>query len=1147
MPRATLIQQFILLGIVLGCLLEQSVDCVTYYVRADNGSCNVSGNVLNPCFSLHQLNRTMLSKRNEVKVLFLQDHHFIPIPYVFKAFHVRRLILQPWNSSRAVEIVCQHRSSFKFKNVTSVTIRSLTFASCGPKPTITHLTQNRGSRKLSMKIIGCTFRGNTNAIMAYNIREIFIQGCTFDSNFGGFGGAIYYETDYFKDIIGNLTITDTVFTRNRAKKDGGAICSLYAAIKIMRSSFISNAAGSKGGAVYNRGSPFSCANCSFMGNSADESGGAIHHYSDYDSSLTDGSTFMHNKVKSGKGGAIYCERFESFYSSKILIVTEAGTADNNTALHGGFAYLSNCWLTLDVTVFNFTNNQALEGGVVYLESSSVLYFISGIFKVINNRAEKSGGGLFLSDSSRMEIDCETILFKNNSVTATDGKGGAVYFLDSSYDCESILPLSCSISYIYFYLPENHKTLVFRDNHATQGSVIYGGLFDRCISTTDFNPTDNSTGIDKIDVIAEYEHTPLAITSDPVKICLCNDQNQPLCVIREINQTKMRGEVISICLAAVDQNEAAKDSVIRASYNEVKAQLDKGESAREIGNSCSRFQYHIYTVETSATLILRSDGPCINSQLSLLTTNIDVVPCAQGFEQSEDRCVCDRRLSHIVTNCDIDTMSVQKQGNFWLRYDEMYLRISLNCPLDYCEVTHGSISLSLPDEQCANNRGGVLCGSCQQNFSMELGGSKCLRCDGKSRYAFTWMLAGFVIAGVALVALLLTCKLTTSVGDINGLIFYANIISVSGLMSLSKCSIHPVLRVFISWINLDLGIESCFYPGLDMYEKTWLQFVFPLYIWLLVAAITIASYYSSTAMRIFGRNNIAILATLFLLSYMKILKTITTALAFSEILRGEADDVTDALVAYTVWTHDGSVEYVKGKHIYLFVTASLFLVLLFLPYTLVLTLGQFLRSMRPRRGLRWVRSTAFVSIMDAYHAPYQRKHRYWTGFMLLTRCALLIAFATNFKEAALLSNMYATNIAVIAILIIRANISDVYKNSRIEKLELSFLLNLAILAATVYYLEGRGEDSCKCLTASLSVSLVTFAAILAYHAHLQVRTKEWYRSIRGHLLTKRQARRRHGLQEELAVETETTNVNNKKLPTTSVLSVLQLREPLLENT
>ena len=33
-------------------------------------------------------------------------------------------------------------------------------------------------------------------------------------------------------------------------------------------------------------------------------------------------------------------------------------------------------------------------------------------------------------------------------------------------------------------------------------------------------------------------------------------------------------------------------------------------------------------------------------------------------------------------------------------------------------------------------------------------------------------------------------------------------------------------------------------------------------------------------------------------------------------------------------------------------------------------------------------------LDAYHAPYNRNHRYWTGLLLLVHCALSLTFALN---------------------------------------------------------------------------------------------------------------------------------------------------------
>ena len=97
-----------------------------------------------------------------------------------------------------------------------------------------------------------------------------------------------------------------------------------------------------------------------------------------------------------------------------------------------------------------------------------------------------------------------------------------------------------------------------------------------------------------------------------------------------------------------------------------------------------------------------------------------------------------------------------------------------------------------------------------------------------------LLIPFALMGVALVFLLLVCRLTVATGTLSGLVFYANIVQANGTIFLSVES-TDTLSVFIAWISLDFGIETCFYNGLDAYSKTWLQFVFPVYIYLLDAS------------------------------------------------------------------------------------------------------------------------------------------------------------------------------------------------------------------------------------------------------------------------------------------------------------------------
>jgi hypothetical protein len=323
-----------------------------------------------------------------------------------------------------------------------------------------------------------------------------------------------------------------------------------------------------------------------------------------------------------------------------------------------------------------------------------------------------------------------------------------------------------------------------------------------------------------------------------------------------------------------------------------------------------------------------------------------------------------------------------------------------------------------------------------------------------------------------------------------------------------------------------------------YQKTWLQFAFPLYIWLLVGVII---HYSTKATKVFGRNNFGILATLFLLSYTKILKTIVTALTVTEVLQGSVNDTNDELVPYRVWSYDGNGDYLKGKHVPLFVVAVVLMVCVLLPYTVLLTFGQYLRSMPTRRRcVLWcIRSTVFISIMDAYHAPYNKKLRYWTGLMLLTRCILFPVFVFSYKEDKLLINTYITMLILTAVFTLKCCIPKVYRVFGKNFLELFFLFNLMILSATLHHLKGTSSNKdilCQCTSGSISVTLVEFIGVLIYYAYLRCNKTRCFLSFKEPLVAKWRAR----WYRIIPAEEDIAPVLN--LPTTSTVA---LREDLLE--
>ena len=101
----------------------------------------------------------------------------------------------------------------------------------------------------------------------------------------------------------------------------------------------------------------------------------------------------------------------------------------------------------------------------------------------------------------------------------------------------------------------------------------------------------------------------------------------------------------------------------------------------------------------------------------------------------------------------------------------FLIISLNI-----HTTNNMYTLSLneSDLQCTNGRSGILCGRCQPGLSLMLGSNKCRSCNDR----YLLLLVVFILAGIILVIFLLVFNLMVSVGSINGLLFYANMIKLN---------------------------------------------------------------------------------------------------------------------------------------------------------------------------------------------------------------------------------------------------------------------------------------------------------------------------------------------------------------------------------
>ena len=451
----------------------------------------------------------------------------------------------------------------------------------------------------------------------------------------------------------------------------------------------------------------------------------------------------------------------------------------------------------------------------------------------------------------------------------------------------------------------------------------------------------------------------------------------------------------------------------------------------------------------------------------------------GFE-TRKVCVCDEFIRSINLTCHIvdHTGYITREGTVWVGVDASENNTDVYywhryCHRDYCDSSLIPIELRSPDEQCSSNRSGVLCGRCRTGYSLQLGGNKCIKCDDN----FLSLLVVFTVLGILLVVLIKLFDLTVTSGTVNGLIFYANVVWRNNAILFSlqdKRNIgYYIVTLPIAWINLDFGTETCFSENFDQLTKTGLQFVFPVYIWCIAGLIIVICHYSTRATKLFGNNSVAVLATLFLLSYGKLFKSITDVFTFA--------DVSDSNgTSRKVWSLDGNIRYgVTPGHIVLIVVALLFLILFLLPFTLTLLLVPFLRAKSHLRPLHWINT--LKPFFDTYYGPFKDKkqHQVWTGILLVSHVVILIVYASTSTYS---PNANILLMAVIATLLLMysAMVGLLYKKWSLSLLENTYIINLAILGGAVLSHDIPNATLSPFATTSVVIALFIFLCTVTFY-------------------------------------------------------------------
>ena len=422
-------------------------------------------------------------------------------------------------------------------------------------------------------------------------------------------------------------------------------------------------------------------------------------------------------------------------------------------------------------------------------------------------------------------------------------------------------------------------------------------------------------------------------------------------------------------------------------------------------------------------------------------------CPVGFNLSESgKCDCITPLSEHGYQCDINTKTFANPPGYWSGFHNSLtttdnvstISFSTHCPPGYCNLEcHQDFVLgnNLGEFYCNDNRNGTLCGKCKANYSSMFGSDEC-HSHCSNLYLLT--IPVYAIAGLILVVALFALRLTVASGTINGVIFYANATGlVMRIIIGDHMQVHfRIMYIIISLLNLELGFPICFYSGMTPAAKVGLQFVFPVYLWLLVLILVVLSRYSVKVTNLILNSSVQVLATLSFLSFAKILRNVIDIVSYSSLQ--SIDSYTrNMTISYgdlknkLVWFYDGS-DYGQGTHgFYLFLAAALCIFFL-IPYG-IFSLG-ITCYCSPFSKMK-LNLKPFV---DAYCGPFKDKWRFWFGLRLWVT-ALLYAIAGGLQGANA-NAMFAAHVFIIGALLFLQALIRPFKNCFITILDTFFMLN-----------------------------------------------------------------------------------------------------------
>ena len=442
--------------------------------------------------------------------------------------------------------------------------------------------------------------------------------------------------------------------------------------------------------------------------------------------------------------------FESDISyPKAQIILESVTALNNELEY------KESYSDIGLFTFENVNNVIINGtcnhpslfngnkrSIIYAHNSNI--YLNGYVTFSFNRA-MFGAALNMKDSYLQFNDDLNMTLKNNCAQVF---GGAIHIINSYI---TDIP-RCALQIL-----SRHKITSINNTAGFGGNIVYGYPIYHCSSKKRNNLIENVSYYSKF-----FDLNDLDILSIPHSL------NNYYCGSNSLNvYNHYPGETIHLSFSALDY---AHNSV----YTLVEVSLMKDEKAEELVRAKSSFLnsekvqvlsehktslcsvinitvfYHdrlgIWG-EANSTLFVR----LLSHQFNIMATlKLNITHCPPGFKLDHSRgvCKCSSAIKRLFTSfgrsggeCDINTLTISMPPNLfspWIGiYSDsgnIYAQVASICTLRYC-MSNGHFSSIIFDERsrtfllknssnlsktksfCRPHRKGVVCGECEEGYSV----------------------------------------------------------------------------------------------------------------------------------------------------------------------------------------------------------------------------------------------------------------------------------------------------------------------------------------------------------------------------------------------------------------------------------------------